>query len=313
MSEFCRQKTFGVYAQFSGCSFGYFAIFQFVYIIFFHFYSFVHIIYADRETYQVCRHLKNLLFIPDAKAGQLGSNRKTPHLFQTYGLDSWQATVKSAHKKNAELLFAAPFFVGDRYSLKNYTKEEALAIISNAVREYDIKFKNYQFLIAFNGRSGIEFSIVGFRANNFMHFTGLKSSLPANVFYHRLINHALSPKDFDFDTFGNAQRKLTVLPFLQSLFYNCALRGIFNRSGIWLEADYVVGDTAGVFSVAFRNGSKYDFPVSLYKEDVRKLTIDTTNVLAVWRRKFGEKDFIENTYHAKEIDPNELLKLVEGK
>lgn len=52
----------------------------------------------DRETYQVRRHLKNLIFMPDLRAGQLGSNRKTPHLYQTYGLDSWQATEKSAHQ-----------------------------------------------------------------------------------------------------------------------------------------------------------------------------------------------------------------------
>ncbi len=173
--------------------------------------------------------------------------------------------------------------------------------------------KGCQFLIAYRCGSNIEYSIVGFKAANFKHFTGLHSSLPPDVFYHRLINHMLSPEDFSFDSLGNAQQKLAVLPQLHNLFYSHTLRGVFNRSGIFLQADYAVGNTAGSYSVAFCNGKGYDYPVSLYNEDVRKLTVDTTKVLAVWKRHFGEKTFSENTYHASDVDPDELLRVFQEK
>ena len=48
--------------------------------------------------------------------------------------------------------------------------------------------------------------------------------------------------------------------------------GNFIDSGIYIKADYFVGNTKAILSIGFRYGKKADFPVTLYKEDVRKLS-----------------------------------------
>ena len=195
--------------------------------------------------------------------------------------------------------------------MKNYNKAEAIRIITTAAAEYETLMRDKQFLIAYQDSSGFNYSIVGFKAMNFKHFTGVVSDLPSKVFYRRALEHKLSPDDFRFDLTGNAHRKLTVLPWLSKMFFSNALRGSFNRSGIRLEADYLIGGTSTKISVAFRYGKTFDVPVSLYCEDVRNLTNDSTKVLAVWRRAFGEKVFSENTYCAKNINPEMLLSNLE--
>ena len=233
---------------------------------------------------------KNSILIPDMRAGQLAGNRKI-------GTIKWRGTAQ-----------AVPFFAGDRNTVKNYTKTEAIRILADAAKNYNIHLCNYQFLIAY--KCGVEycFSVVGFQAANFLHLTGLESDLSPKHFYGRLLSKKLSPDDFSFNSHGYDQLKLAVLSQLSSLFYGHTLRGIFNRSGIFIEADYVVGNTAGSFSVCFRNGNRgFDVPVSLYNEDVRKLTTETTKILAVWRRPFGTADFSTNTYCAKDVDPVFLL------
>ena len=71
-----------------------------------------------------------------------------------------------------------------------------------------------------------------------------------------------------------------VLPFLHELLYHNCMIGDFIDSGICIKADYFVGNTKAVLSVGFRFGKNADFPVTLYKEDVRKLSQPTNKVLA---------------------------------
>lgn len=58
-----------------------------------------------------------------------------------------------------------------------------------------------------------------------------------------------------------------VLPYLSELLYNNCMIGNFIKSGIYIRADYFVGNTKAVLSVGFRTGKSVDFPVSLYNED----------------------------------------------
>ena len=74
-----------------------------------------------------------------------------------------------------------------------------------------------------------------------------------------------------------------VLPYLAELLYHHCMIGDFINSGICIRADYFVGDAKAVLSVGFRTGKKTDFPVTLYKEDVRKLSQPTDKVLTIFQ------------------------------
>lgn len=190
--------------------------------------------------------------------------------------------------------------------MKNYTKQEAIRIITDAAAKYDEQLCGRQFLVVYESSNGPESTVIAFYDYHFKHLTGAVTSLSAKVFYSRALEHKLSPDDFSFDRFGNTQRKLAVLPSLHRLLYGGAMRGSFNRSGIRIEADYFIGKTAHRMAVAFRSGQHCDIPVSLYCEDVRQLTNDCTSILAVWRTGKGSANFTENTYCANGIDAQAL-------
>lgn len=118
--------------------------------------------------------------------------------------------------------------------------------------------------------------------------------------------YKLLTADFEFDKVGKTQQKLMVLPFLHELLYHNCMIGNFIDSGICIKADYFVGNTKAVLSVGFRYGRKADFPVSLYKEDVRKLSQPTNKVLAIFVREYNQQTYTECTYLSKGQEINKL-------
>lgn len=148
---------------------------------------------------------------------------------------------------------------------------------------------------------------VGFRDSNYLHMKGVKSRLSAPVFYDSCIKRKLSERDFEIDKNGRAQQKLMVLPYLPDLLYNHCMIDNFINSGICVKADYFVGNTKAVLSVGFRMGKSIDFPVTLYNEDIRKLTQPTCKVLAIFRKEYNEECYVKCTYLAKGQDIHKLL------
>ncbi|MBQ8804801.1 MAG: hypothetical protein IJZ53_14355 [Tyzzerella sp.] len=121
----------------------------------------------------------------------------------------------------------------------------------------------------------------------------------AKQFYSACLEGKLSESDFEIDNKGKVQQKLIVLPVLSELLYNNCMIGNFINSGICIKADYFVGNTKAVLSVGFRTGKSVDFPVSLYNEDVRKLSKPTNKVLAIFVKNYQQQNYTECTYLSK--------------
>ena len=145
---------------------------------------------------------------------------------------------------------------------------------------------------------------VGFRNMNFLHLTGVKTKLSAQQFYSACLSGKLSVKDIEIDTKGKIQQKLAVLPYLSELLYHNCMIGDFINSGIVIKTDYFVGDTKAVLSVGFRYGKASDIPVTLYSENVKKLSNPTCKVLAIFSKPYHSDYYEECTYLSKgyEID-----------
>lgn len=75
--------------------------------------------------------------------------------------------------------------------------------------------------------------------------------------------------------------------------------GDFINSGIMIRADYFVGDTKAIVSVGFKVGKTADIPITLYHEDVRKLSRPTCKVLEIWCKRFDEVEYSLCTYSAR--------------
>ena len=183
--------------------------------------------------------------------------------------------------------------------MAKYKKQEALKIILNAAKCYEKNLRRMHFIIFYQDNKNLKSVEVGFRDLNFLHLTGVKTNLSAQLFYSSCIDGKLSEKDFEFDKQGKVQQKLEVLPHLSDLLYNSCMIGEFINSGICLKADYFVGNTKVVLSLGFKNGVGADYPVTLYREDVRKLTHPTNRVLAIFKKEYNQRKYTTCTYLAK--------------
>lgn len=183
--------------------------------------------------------------------------------------------------------------------MAKYDKRSALKIIIEAAREYEKKLNDKHFLIVYQEGKNTRTTSVGFRDMNFLHLTGVKTKMSAQQFYAACLDSKLSERDFEIDNKGKVQQKLVVLPYLSELLYNNCLIGDFINSGICIRADYFVGNTKAVLSVGFRTGKNTDFPVTLYNEDVRKLSQPTYKVLAIFSKKYEEICYNRCTYLSK--------------
>jgi len=103
---------------------------------------------------------------------------------------------------------------------------------------------------------------------------------------------------------GKAHQKLMVLPYLSNLLYNSCMIGDFIDSGVYIKADYFVGNTKAVLSVGFRFGKSIDFPVTLYNESIKTLVRPVNKVLAIYSKKYNESLYNICTYLSKNQDPN---------
>lgn len=187
-----------------------------------------------------------------------------------------------------------------------YDKNKAIEIIVNAAQNYRQYLQDKVFLIIYQDKKDIKTVQVEFRDNHFLHLTGVSTKLSAKRFYEKCINRKLSLADIELDKSGKTQQKLMVLPFLHELLYHNCMIGNFINSGICIRADYFVGNTKAILSVGFRYGKKMDFPVTLYKEDVRKLSQPTNKVLAIFMRDYQKQSYTECTYLSKGQDISKL-------
>lgn len=187
--------------------------------------------------------------------------------------------------------------------MKNLSKSEVIKILTKAAKDYETNLLNRDFLIAYQERQTIKFSCVRFLKHNFKHLTGVSSNLPANVFYNKCIDNKLSPDDFQIDSRGKVAQKMEVLPHLGNVLYKNCMIGPFLNSGIQISADYFVGDTRVYISIGIRNDLKGnpDFPVSLYSEDIRKLTSPSCRVIAIFSKFTNVKEYTTCTFLANGI------------
>ena len=67
--------------------------------------------------------------------------------------------------------------------MAKYDKKAALKIMIEAVKQYEEKLNDKQFLIIYREGKDIKTVNVGFRDMNFLHMTGVKTRLSAQQFY----------------------------------------------------------------------------------------------------------------------------------
>ena len=182
---------------------------------------------------------------------------------------------------------------------KNVDIKTAIKIVTEAAREYEERLNDRHFMVVYQEGTETKTVQFGFRDMNFLHLTGIETNLKAKQFYKACLDHKLAERDIINFTKGKTQQKLAVLPHLADVLYNNCMIGYSINNGIYLQADYFVGNTKAVLSVGFRFGKTVDYPVTLYNGDVRKMISPVCKVLAIFSKAYNDEKYIECTYLSK--------------
>ena len=182
---------------------------------------------------------------------------------------------------------------------KNVDIKTAIKIVTEAAKEYEERLNDRHFMVVYQEGTETKTIQFGFRDMNFLHLTGIETTLKAKQFYRACLDHKLAERDIINFTKGKTQQKLAVLPHLADVLYNNCMIGYSINNGIYLQADYFVGNTKAVLSVGFRFGKTVDYPVTLYNGDVRKMISPVCKVLAIFSKAYNDEKYNECTYLSK--------------
>lgn len=188
-----------------------------------------------------------------------------------------------------------------------YNKKQAIKIVTQAAKKYEEFLRGKHFLILFEKSDGtVDYVQLSFKNNNFKHLTGIQTKLTAIEFYDMSRKGRLSENDIDISSSGRTQSKLVVLPYLHSLLYDRCMIGISLNGGIYIDTEYFVGNSKTYLSAGFRSLNEIGIPVTLYNEDIRKLTSPTYKVAAIFRKEYYEKKYGICTFESKDFQFDNL-------
>ena len=191
--------------------------------------------------------------------------------------------------------------------MRNYTKKEAIQVVTTCAKIYDDELNNKQLMFMFKNKLGqICFVEVSFSASNFMHLTGLKSSkISKKDFYKKCLDGKLRESDFEFADDGTTNLKLAVLLSVINAHLGATMIGDFNSPRLKLYTDKLVGGTKACVGLKKSNAVSY-VPNTVLNEDIRKEASDICEVLAVFRKNINESLYNEVTHKGRSLDPQAL-------
>ena len=182
----------------------------------------------------------------------------------------------------------------------------------NCAKQYsDILDGRVLLFICLDKHKAITTFECSFMPGNFLHITGLKvqetgngnhTSTGAVDFYHKCLDHKLSPQDFEFAAGGITALKLNVLPGIINKSLKARMIGDYNSSHPSLYTDKLAGSIQACMGFVRERRTGVFVPNTVLKEDIQERTSGYARVIAVYRRKMTEERYVEMTYAAKGLD-----------
>lgn len=113
----------------------------------------------------------------------------------------------------------------------NTFKERVRQTLIECSKKYKIFFLDYDYLVCSDAFSQKKYYIINAYKDNYLHLTGVSTTMSPNTFFERCINGTLSENDFSFVKFGQTEssvkgtvrRKIKVLPYIDNAFSNTSL------------------------------------------------------------------------------------------
>ena len=198
-------------------------------------------------------------------------------------------------------------------------KKETIKIITNCVKEYEKQLKDNNIMFIFENKKSktieksINFIETIYYPYNFLHLTGVeykKENSGAVDFYNNALNGRISEKDINIISPFLVGLKLSILHNLINIDKSVKFIGDYNNiTKNKLYTEKVVGNVAYCYGfVKDKNTNYFYFPNTTLKENIKNITNDTCNIIAILKKN-RTKDFYSTiTYLKNSIDLNSLLR-----
>ena len=195
------------------------------------------------------------------------------------------------------------------------SKEKAVGIIHTSAVLYDTNLsgRNVMFVTAGSGIADCYEML--FMPQNFLHLTGMRTTLNNEAFYRAALNKGLSPSSIEFDSGGTSEIKLEILPRVMTIHKTARMIGVYDNSRSLLVADRFAGTVTMAMGFICINGIY--IPNTALKMDVRDITEKATRqgIAAILTKRRGDSLYNNLTYIAKgmTIKDNTFVSLLREK
>ncbi len=196
-----------------------------------------------------------------------------------------------------------------------YTKEEARRIVLNCAKKYNENLLGKNLIIIYRDRVTNDICDIEviFNKENYQHLTGLElvdksGNLIKNQsvnFYRKCIEKKLGINEFRFRADGTTQLKLSALPVLMDITKITKITGEYNNSRPYLIVHRVIGGTG--FCLGLTKVNNFYVPSSALLENIKKLTNEPSQVLAILEKDTDQRVFSKIKHVAKGLNLKKLV------
>jgi hypothetical protein len=193
-----------------------------------------------------------------------------------------------------------------------YTKEQAVRSLFLYAKKYKEKLLNKKAIIIYRERTDlkIHFIEVLFLKRNFQHLTGVdlvdgKGNIikgQSENFFRKCIQQKLSVREIAFKTDGTTHLKLDALPVLMELNRVTKIVGDYNGLRPYLVVDKLIGGVNFCLGLRLDTNCGDYVPVSALNTDIRDLSVNTSQVLAIFLKDKKSEIYRDIKYIAKGLN-----------
>jgi len=197
---------------------------------------------------------------------------------------------------------------------RNYTKEEAIKCVVSNAKIYNKKLENESMLVVYKV-DDTEFAHIEivFVANNYQHLTGVELidtegniiKFQSENFYRKCLENKLSPEEISFKEDGTTPLKLEALSAIMKIHSVTKIVGDYNDKQPFLCVDKTVGNVNVCLGVRC-NDSGFYYPVSALRKDIRELSNNQSQVIAVFTKNPQENIYSRIRHVAKGVNLNNI-------
>ena len=212
--------------------------------------------------------------------------------------------------------------------MKSLDNKEVLNQIYKAAKEYDKNLlnKNVMFILQNKNAKSLEDEVIKietkFQKSNFLHLTGVEYIPKENIFtskskpvsksvnfYNNLIKGKISFNDIKIKNNYITTIKLDSLYYLGQIDKSAKFLGDYdNTCHDKLVTQKKVGNISYCFGFVLDEDTGFYVPNTTLKEDIKELTNDTYNILAILKKDVKDECYKDLTYIKDGFNMNLLLR-----